>query len=87
MSFGDIVNISLGQLGVVFILLVIFVLGIKKVWVWGYQLQDAEARVLKAETGANWWRDRFLEASVMATKATDLAEKHIDKVLGGVGGG
>ena len=71
MSIDDIVKLLSGQAGVLFFLILAILAGSKRLWVWGYQLRDAEKR-------AQEWEERFLASLDQTEKATALAHKAID---------
>ena len=61
--------------GIGTILTAVVVAGIKKVWVWGYQLTDKDDDLAEMTVDRNFWRDTALKAMGHTDKALDVAGK------------
>ena len=51
----------------VVMLVLVLVLGVRKVWVWGYQLEESERRAAK-------WEEMALRGTRLAEEGTDIAD-------------
>jgi hypothetical protein len=71
--FTEIVDAVRGDAGLIVAMILVFIGGARRVWVWGYQLQAAEEDEEEMRKERDEWKRLALESAGLAGRALKLA--------------